>query len=1070
MKRLNKVNSSLPGNISDRLMVFVSSKMKEFTDARAEIERSLCYMHMDAFVYEHTAGARSQNITYVSLSEVEKADVFVGLFSDCYGDVTIKEFQHARALGIPCLIYIRRNYNPEPKLKEFLTRYVLHPDEGLTYDFFENSVELGNKVGQDIMRLLVQAYRNSSRQLPIDSISPSLKLVWDAIDWYKALGYKLIDEPITISDRARHFSVTTSFKVPGFGLVSQDVRVFCISGLIEADEVREIYVNIEEAPEKKTQVISDVAISPTARKFAEEKENLCIMTFDELLEQTIRFEEYFNWLESEIKKRDIDKKYITLSCTKWEEIISTVTYSSNPSWPEEEGGIDLYTEYWLKEIHKEHLSILGEFGTGKTWFIYHLAWICLSAYRSARDKNKVRPRIPLVIPLRDFAKAVEIESLFSTFFFRKHNIGMPNYEAFKQLNRMGKLLLLFDGFDEMAARIDKQKMINNFWEFARVLVPGGKVILTCRTEHFPDAKEGRALLNSKLMASTSKLTCEPPQFEVIELDMFSTNQIKRVLKIQNVAHSTQEKILSNDKLLDLAKRPLMLEYVLDAIPDVESGAPVDLSRIYLYAIRSKMKKDILQERTFTSMADKLFFLCEIAWEMLSTDKMKLNYREFPDRLRNLFGKEVQDQKDLDHWHYDMMGQAMLIRDEDGNYSPAHRSLLEFFVAYKFIAELGCLSSDFTNLARDSRHIDYDSEPRDYSWSQYFKGMVNKKGKSIPIAPLRSFQTEKVECITDQKSYVTIDKLPPNSLSFAACMVSNEAEVLNRLCKMAWEKKGLLANNVLCLIPFLKDRLSDVLALRLVNESKGRPLTYGVGWVLGELGENIPAVTTALVNTAKAFYERRECSDIDWWQTGFALEKIGFLGPRKSRQGNEAVEFLIEYLPPEITVDKSIDNLKKAIIATDHTIGRINQAEIIAIVKNEHRIDSSALFNDILSLIDFASDEIRWRCYFVVWLCGHLQIKESIPSLLLACNHSQSAVRNCAAESLGKIGVLTKDISSALEKMLKDSYYRARYHAAWSIAELKSTNSIKYLENSIKAEDVLDVKKEMIRACKILKTT
>jgi predicted NACHT family NTPase len=29
---------------------------------------------------------------------------------------------------------------------------------------------------------------------------------------------------------------------------------------------------------------------------------------------------------------------------------------------------------------------------------------------------------------------------------------------------MGKLLLIFDGFDEMAARIDRQQMINNFWE------------------------------------------------------------------------------------------------------------------------------------------------------------------------------------------------------------------------------------------------------------------------------------------------------------------------------------------------------------------------------------------------------------------------------------------------------------------------------------------------------------------------------------------------------------------------------------------------------------------------------
>lgn len=31
---------------------------------------------------------------------------------------------------------------------------------------------------------------------------------------------------------------------------------------------------------------------------------------------------------------------------------------------------------------------------------------------------------------------------------------------------MGKLLLIFDGFDEMAARVNRQEMINNFWELA----------------------------------------------------------------------------------------------------------------------------------------------------------------------------------------------------------------------------------------------------------------------------------------------------------------------------------------------------------------------------------------------------------------------------------------------------------------------------------------------------------------------------------------------------------------------------------------------------------------------------
>jgi hypothetical protein len=92
---------------------------------------------------------------------------------------------------------------------------------------------------------------------------------------------------------------------------------------------------------------------------------------------------------------------------------------------------------------------------------------------------------------------------------------------------MGKLLLIFDGFDEMAARVDRQEMINNFWELAKVVVPGAKVILTCRTEHFPDAKEGRALLNAELQASTRDLTGETPSLKYWSWRSSTTSRFAR---------------------------------------------------------------------------------------------------------------------------------------------------------------------------------------------------------------------------------------------------------------------------------------------------------------------------------------------------------------------------------------------------------------------------------------------------------------------------------------------------------------------------------------------------------------
>jgi hypothetical protein len=305
---------------------------------------------------------------------------------------------------------------------------------------------------------------------------------------------------------------------------------------------------------------------------------------------------------------------------------------------------------------------------------------------------------------------------------------------------MGKLLLIFDGFDEMADRIDRQKMINNFWELARVVVPGSKVILTCRTEHFPEAKQGRAILSAELQASVGALTGAAPQFEVLELAQFDHEQVRSAL-LNRASAATVDRVLNNPELMDLARRPIMTELVLDALPEVEAGRSIDLSRVYLYAITRKMERDITAQRTFTSLADKMYFLCELSWEMLATDRMNINYRLFPDRLRTLFGDVVSNEKDLDHYQFDMMGQTILIRNDNGDCTPAHRSLIEFFASYKIVAQMGALLADFTDVSRQQSNILRGANSKAYTWSEYFHREVLPDGEVNRIAALEHFVRE-----------------------------------------------------------------------------------------------------------------------------------------------------------------------------------------------------------------------------------------------------------------------------------------------------------------------------------------
>ena len=751
--------SKAGGGRAEKLKVFISSKMVELRDVRDTIDHALEQRGIDAWVYENNAGARPETITKASLEEVELSDVFVAVFWKQFGEITAKEFQHARSLGKPCFVYVRdKDLAREKLLEDWLSTNVYDPNTGLAYEFFDSARSLGKQIADDVMAWLVRSHREMTAQIdsarvsadeltrlqhevnrlqsmtrddlpvgsPVDYLAQQMK------GWFETLGY-LFERYERRNDESLEWIIDIPKRRRGYDRVA----VLIVEGEVEVQHVHRLQRFCEREHVDEGWVVTTRRVSQAARDVVTKKENshLLCYTFDELLDQAADFSAYLDWLEQEVKRRKIDQVYVPLACVKEEFDRKSKKRTGVSRYDARNGWIDGYIDRWLDDPSKEHISLLGEFGTGKTWFVFHYAWTALKKYQDAKKRGVERPRVPLVIPLRDYAKAVTVESLFSEFFFRKHEIPLPGYSAFEQLNKMGKLLLIFDGFDEMADRVDRQKMIDNFWTLAQVVAPGGKAILTCRTEHFPEATEGRALLSAELQASTANLTGRPPQFEVLELEKFDDVQIHQVLSLR--ANPTAvEQVMGNAQLLDLARRPVMTELILEALPDIEAGKPVDLARVYLYAVKRKMERDIKADRTFTSLADKLYFMCELSWEMLSTEQMSFNYRLFPDRLSRLFGPVVREQKEMDHWRYDMMGQTMLIRNADGDYTPAHRSLLEFFVAYKFAAELGVLAPDFTELASSQSHLT-KAEPQDYTWSSYFKREEDSQGKINRIAPLRN---------------------------------------------------------------------------------------------------------------------------------------------------------------------------------------------------------------------------------------------------------------------------------------------------------------------------------------------
>ena len=753
---------------TDRLHVFISSRMQELEDLRAHLKRELEKVSIDAFVYEVALGARPDDPETVSLLQVERTDIFVLVIGRSYGEITEREYDRARELNKPCLVYERLGRSTtDEKLQRFIDK--LSGPRGVpSRSTFQNAVDLAEKVAKDVHGWLVREYRrlsaersaspeSSRRTGKIDdslkrlaasttqslpSGNPSDLLAWQLRQWFEALEYPLDIEPETGPDYT-----DLIVRIPARRKQFTRTLVRAIAGEIQSPHVDMAHAAAREKSLDEVWLVSLRRVSPAAKKAAKTHDNVLLYTLDELIEEDVDFDRYFEWLDTEVQAADIDRFYVPLAVTV-NEIDASGTLRSNST----HDNISDYVDQWMEDTDGEHLSLLGEFGTGKSWFAFKYAHDMVARYREAQKRGLTRPRVPLLIRLREYARGFkDVGALLTEFVFREHQVNIRSFAVLETLNRMGRLLFIFDGFDEMAARVDQQKMVDNFWSLASVLGPGSKAILTCRTEYFQFAKQAREVLSGNLRGSSMKELFETTRFQVASLEMFDEARLRTVLGRRSNDEKLIEAVLSNQRLIDLARRPVMVDLLIEAMPGLEAEN-ADLAKVYYQAVQRKMERDISLGRTFTSMADKIFFMCEISWEMLSTRELKINYKQIPDRIREYFGPRVATAEE-DHWRHDLLSQTMLVRDDDGYYRPAHKSLIEFFSAYKLAAAIGALKEEYVEAAAKHANVNRNLQPAEQQWSVYFRATG---GEGQVLAPLARFAKESTEELEKTWARVVLD--------------------------------------------------------------------------------------------------------------------------------------------------------------------------------------------------------------------------------------------------------------------------------------------------------------------------
>jgi len=257
------------------------------------------------------------------------------------------------------------------------------------------------------------------------------------------------------------------------------------------------------------------------------------------------------------------------------------------------------------------------------------------------------------------------------------------------MNDQGLFLLIFDGFDEMAQRVDINTTISNFNELAKTVTKKSKVILTCRTEYFKTRQEAQKLFWEKTEDYIN--IDEKPNFEIFKLLYFSKKKIieflnRRVPLIDDGDMGWKyyyDTIRSTYNLEELAKRPVLIDLITKSLPQLKlKEESINAGKLYDVYTDFWLERDIKSERTFMKKEDKRLFVKELALKMLLDEQLSIHYSKLPTTVKSYFN--LKKSEEIDYFDHDIRTCSYLKRASDEHYKFAHKSFMEFFVAKKLI--------------------------------------------------------------------------------------------------------------------------------------------------------------------------------------------------------------------------------------------------------------------------------------------------------------------------------------------------------------------------------------------------
>ncbi|WP_277935036.1 pentapeptide repeat-containing protein [Parablautia intestinalis] len=306
---------------------------------------------------------------------------------------------------------------------------------------------------------------------------------------------------------------------------------------------------------------------------------------------------------------------------------------------DDESGFELIP-FFMKEFKNpdsQYFIILADSGMGKTTFLLKLFF---------KYKRKILKRYKIIlIPLSQKQALDEI----------------------KKVKNKQKTILLLDCFDEDTRAMEDY--IARLTEICNETELFFKVIMTCRTQFFPDS-ENEPRITGKMKFGVGKKNVE---FEKYYILPFRDSEIRMYLKKKYYPFK-KSKFERSFKLIlncpQLVVRPMLLSYIDDLLEDTERKYD-NVYEIYEQLVRKWIEREALKNNKllyeFSEKAAEYMYLNKTIY--IGGTQIENLCKEYSINLRGIEAKS----------------RSLLNRNAGGDYKFAHKSILEFFLyekAYK----------------------------------------------------------------------------------------------------------------------------------------------------------------------------------------------------------------------------------------------------------------------------------------------------------------------------------------------------------------------------------------------------